>query len=178
MSEHRKNWFASAKTFAELHSMYAIATSPENLAADGERTPAESHARYIQISTDFEKRNLELGKSLMGIPNSPRLSIPILSWDNWHVSDKKDILIHKERPLLEEIEIMPALVDRKNTFAEVQTFGELYAMFKSATGPESFATDRELTTVELIAHYDQLRADFKARDVEIYDSLTNFSSRR
>ena len=72
MAETRKNWFASAKTFAELHAMYASATTPDNLATDGQRNPAEAHARYVQISTDFEKRNVELGRLLMGIPNSKR----------------------------------------------------------------------------------------------------------
>lgn len=70
MTELRTNLFASAKTFAELHDMYASATSPENLTTDSESTPVEAHARYVRISTDFEKRNVELGKSLMGIPNS------------------------------------------------------------------------------------------------------------
>jgi hypothetical protein len=70
MAELHKNLFATAKTFAELQAMYASATSPENLAADGEYTPIEAHAHYVRISTDFEKRNLELGKSLMGIPSS------------------------------------------------------------------------------------------------------------
>ena len=70
MAEIRKNFFASATTFAELRAMYASATSPENLAANGGTNPAEVHARYVQISTDFEKRNVEIGKSLMGIPSS------------------------------------------------------------------------------------------------------------
>lgn len=73
---------------------------------------------------------------------------------------------------------MPALVARKNTFAEAKTFGELHAMFRFTTGPDNIADDSERTTVELIAHYDQLRADFKARDMEIYDTLTSNSSRR
>jgi hypothetical protein len=70
MVEPRKNWFASAKTFAELHAMYTSVTASDNLAADGERNPAETHALYTQIRTDFEKRNVEIGKSLMGIPIS------------------------------------------------------------------------------------------------------------
>ena len=72
MSESRENCFASAKTFAELNAMYASVTNPENLAANGERTPAEAHARYVKISTDFEKRNVEIGRSLMGIPNDTK----------------------------------------------------------------------------------------------------------
>lgn len=72
MTEPRENCFASAKTFAELHAMYASATAPENLAGDGEHTLTEAHARYVKISTDFEKRNVELGRLLMGIPNSKR----------------------------------------------------------------------------------------------------------
>jgi hypothetical protein len=72
MAEPRKNWFASAKTFAELQDMYVSATSPDNHANNVERTPAEAYARYIQMSTDFEKRNVEIGKSLMGIPISTR----------------------------------------------------------------------------------------------------------
>lgn len=73
MAETRTNRFASAKTFAELQTMYASATSPENLTGGEERTPAENHARYVRLSMDFEKRNLEIGKSLMGISN-PRIS--------------------------------------------------------------------------------------------------------
>lgn len=73
---------------------------------------------------------------------------------------------------------MPAPVDRKNTFAEANTFGELYAMFRFTTSPDNLAAERELTNVELNAHYAQLRADFEARDAEIYDALTNLSSRK
>lgn len=71
MAEARKNLFASATTFAELHTMYAAATNPKNLAADGELTLTEAHARYVQMNTDYEKRNLEIGKSLMGITSNP-----------------------------------------------------------------------------------------------------------
>jgi hypothetical protein len=71
MAEARKNLFASATTFAELHAMYAAATNPKNLAADGELTLTEAHARYVQMNTDYEKRNVEIGKSLMGITSNP-----------------------------------------------------------------------------------------------------------
>lgn len=85
--------------------------------------------------------------------------------------------MYKEYPLLKEIEIMPATVARKNTFAEAQTFGELYAMFRVATSPENIVEDSERTNAELNAHYAQLRADFEARDFEIYDALLYLGSR-
>ena len=97
---------------------------------------------------------------------------------NWHVSDNKGILTYKEYPLLKETEIMPALVARKNTFAEAQTFGELYAMFRFATSPDNLVDEIALTNSELAAHYAQLRADFEARDAEIYDALMNSNSRK
>lgn len=71
MAEPRKNRFASATTFAELNAMYAAATNPKNLAADGELTLTDAHARYVQMNTDFEKRNVEIGKSLMGVTTNP-----------------------------------------------------------------------------------------------------------
>lgn len=73
---------------------------------------------------------------------------------------------------------MTTTAARQNTFAAAQTFGELYAMFRIATSPENIAEDSERTNAELNAHYGQLRADFEARDFEIYDALTNTSSRR
>ena len=72
MAKPRKNWFATAKTFAELNAMYASVTSPDNLVADGGQNSAEAHARQVQINTDFEKRNVEIGRSLMGVPDSMR----------------------------------------------------------------------------------------------------------
>lgn len=71
MAEARKNLFASATTFAELHAMYAAATNPKNLAAEDELPVMDAHARYIQMNTDFEKRNLEIGRSLMGVTTNP-----------------------------------------------------------------------------------------------------------
>ena len=70
MTKPRKNWFADAASFAELYGMFAIATSPENLAADGERTPAEINAHYAQLRADFEARDMELYDSLTGTNSS------------------------------------------------------------------------------------------------------------
>lgn len=60
MAFEKKNRFASAKSFAELEDMYECAVSPENLHADGERSPAEAHALFRQIGEEFNARDLEL----------------------------------------------------------------------------------------------------------------------
>jgi hypothetical protein len=56
----KKNRFASAKSFAELEDMYESAVSPENLHADGERSPAEAQCLFNQIGDDFNARDEEL----------------------------------------------------------------------------------------------------------------------
>lgn len=60
MALEKKNRFASAKTFAELEDMYESAVSPENLYADGERSPAEAQRLFNQIGEDFNVRDEEL----------------------------------------------------------------------------------------------------------------------
>lgn len=60
MAFEKKNRFASAKTFAELEDMYEAAVSPENLHADGERSPAEANRLFNQIGEDFNARDEEL----------------------------------------------------------------------------------------------------------------------
>lgn len=70
MTKTRKNLFAEATSFAELYGMFAVATSPENLAADGGRTPAEIDAHYARLRADFEARDMELYDSLTGTNSS------------------------------------------------------------------------------------------------------------
>ena len=55
-----RNRFASAKTFSELEEMFESATSPENLAAAGERSPAEAQALYNHLLFDYTERDDEL----------------------------------------------------------------------------------------------------------------------
>jgi hypothetical protein len=62
---------------------------------------------------------------------------------------------------------------RKNWFADATNFAELYGMFKIATSAENLSAGGKRTSAEIDTHYAQLRADFEARDVELYDSLTN-----
>jgi hypothetical protein len=61
-----KNRFASAKTFADLEDMFANLTSPENLAADGERSPAEAQALYNHLLYDYNERDEELQQEHFG----------------------------------------------------------------------------------------------------------------
>lgn len=56
----RTNRFANAKTFSELQNMYEAATSPENLYADGERSPEEARDLLRQLTADFNARDDEL----------------------------------------------------------------------------------------------------------------------
>ena len=60
MAVARKNWFANARTFADLEDMYESAVSPENLMADGERSPAEAETLYKRLEEDFNARDEEL----------------------------------------------------------------------------------------------------------------------
>jgi hypothetical protein len=60
MAFPRQNRFASAKTFSELQDMYEAVVSPENLHADGERTPEEASALFRQLTADFNARDEEL----------------------------------------------------------------------------------------------------------------------
>lgn len=69
MAVARKNRFADANTFAVLEDMFEYAVSPENLHADGERTPAEADALYNQLCEDFNARDEELRNSQF--PNVP-----------------------------------------------------------------------------------------------------------
>jgi hypothetical protein len=55
-----KNRFANVKTFADLEDMFESATSPENLAADGERSPAEAQALYNHLLFDYNERDEEM----------------------------------------------------------------------------------------------------------------------
>jgi hypothetical protein len=69
MAFDKKNRFANAKTFAELEDMYEYFVSPENLSADGERSPAEANRLFNQIGEDFNARDEELRNAQD--PNSP-----------------------------------------------------------------------------------------------------------
>ena len=69
MAFEKKNRFASAKSFAELEDMYECAVSPENLHADGERSPAQANALFRQIGAEFNARDLELRNAQA--PNTP-----------------------------------------------------------------------------------------------------------
>lgn len=60
MAFPRQNRFASAKTFSELQNMYEAAVSPENLYADGERSPEEARDLHRQLTADFNARDDEL----------------------------------------------------------------------------------------------------------------------
>lgn len=63
MAFEKRNRFASAKSFAELEDMYECAVSPENLHADGERSPAEANRLFKQLEDDFNARDEELRKA-------------------------------------------------------------------------------------------------------------------
>lgn len=55
-----KNMFANSETFADLDMAYAMVTSPENLAHDGERSRAQTKAAYDRIRTDYNARRYEI----------------------------------------------------------------------------------------------------------------------
>lgn len=55
-----QNMFATAKTFRDLEFQHMIASSPENVAMDGERPDAEVRAAYRKIEEDFVARRNEL----------------------------------------------------------------------------------------------------------------------
>ena len=60
---NQNNRFANAKTFGELQNMYEAAVSPENLYADGERSPKEAQALFNKLTADFNARDEELLKA-------------------------------------------------------------------------------------------------------------------
>lgn len=55
-----QNMFATAKTFRDLEFQHMIASSPENVAMDGERPASEIRAVYRRIEEDFVARRNEL----------------------------------------------------------------------------------------------------------------------
>lgn len=55
-----KNRFANVTNFADLDDRFSSAASPENLMADGERTPEEGQELYLQLLSDFNEREEEL----------------------------------------------------------------------------------------------------------------------
>lgn len=57
-----KNRFANIETFADLDERFRSAASPENLMADGERTPEEGRELYLQLLSDYNERDEEMTK--------------------------------------------------------------------------------------------------------------------
>lgn len=55
-----QNMFASAKTFRDLELQHMMASSPENVAMDGERPQSEVREAYRRIEADFVARRNEL----------------------------------------------------------------------------------------------------------------------
>jgi hypothetical protein len=55
-----QNMFANAKNFRELELQHMMASSPENVAMDGERSNSEIQAAYRRIKEDFVARRNEL----------------------------------------------------------------------------------------------------------------------
>lgn len=55
-----KNRFANVKTYADLDDRFRSAASPENLMADGERTPEEGQALYLKLLSDYNEREEEM----------------------------------------------------------------------------------------------------------------------
>jgi hypothetical protein len=55
-----KNRFANVTTYADLDDRFRSATSPENLMADGERTPEEGQELYLQLLADYNEREEEM----------------------------------------------------------------------------------------------------------------------
>lgn len=52
------NMFANIKTLEQLDFAYDMATSPENVSHDGERSQASTRAAYARIAEQFtERRN-------------------------------------------------------------------------------------------------------------------------
>jgi hypothetical protein len=54
------NRFANIKTYADLDERFRSAASPENLMADGERTPEEGQELYLQLLSDYNEREEEM----------------------------------------------------------------------------------------------------------------------
>lgn len=55
-----KNRFANVETYADLDDRFRSAVSPENLMADGERTPEEGQELYLQLLSDYNEREEEM----------------------------------------------------------------------------------------------------------------------
>lgn len=55
-----KNRFASITNFADLDDRFRSLASPENLMADGERTPEEGQELYLQLLSDYNEREEEM----------------------------------------------------------------------------------------------------------------------
>lgn len=57
-----RNMFAHVNTLEQLDHAYYAMTSPENIAMDGERSPAKVRAEYKRINAQFETRRKQLAK--------------------------------------------------------------------------------------------------------------------
>lgn len=55
-----KNRFANIDNYDELDDRFRSLASPENLMADGERTPAEGQELYVEILSDYNERDEEI----------------------------------------------------------------------------------------------------------------------
>lgn len=55
-----KNRFANITNFADLDDRFRSLASPENLMADGERTPEEGQELYLQLLSDYNEREEEM----------------------------------------------------------------------------------------------------------------------